>query len=50
VISKLKKKGVIPTKRPDLTRTEKEWLWEMGQMFGRIKVVPVGRRKKEKER
>jgi hypothetical protein len=49
VISKLKEKGVIPTKRPDLTGTEKEWLWEIGQIFGRIKVVPVGRRRKEKQ-
>jgi hypothetical protein len=46
VISKLKKKGAIPAQKPDLARIEKEWLWEIGRMFGRIKGVSASRRKR----
>jgi hypothetical protein len=39
VIGKLKKRGEIPVQRPNLPRTEKEWLWEIGQMS--ITCLPI---------
>ena len=50
LIARLKEEGAIPEAKPDLTAAERGWLWEIGKMFDKIKIVPVDQRKKGKER